>query len=165
MADDLRNDLIPALITAQTESLTEHLEELKGHFDQHWEELALNKDKVPLRPNYDLYLKLDAAGEVLFVSVRKGGKLIGYFVGFVRPHLHYQTCLTLGMDIFYIDPEHRDGSPKAGIRLFREVEREARRRGVQRMVVMAKLHRDASRLFDFLGYERIEVVYSKMLDD
>jgi N-acetylglutamate synthase-like GNAT family acetyltransferase len=153
------------LITAQVESLTERLDELKSFFPLHWEELALNKDRVPLQPNYDEYLRRDEHGAVLFATVRKQGALIGYFVGFIAPHLHYQTCLTLTMDIFYIDPEHRDGSPRAGIRLFREVEREARRRGVQRMFVGSKLHRDASRLFDFLGYERVEVYYSKMLDE
>lgn len=153
------------MITAQVENLTEHLEHLKYFFPKHWKELALNKDKVPLDPQYDIYLKRDALGEVLFVSLRKDGKLIGYFVGFVAPGLHYRTCLTLTMDIFYLDPEHRDGNPRAGLVLFKEVEREAKRRGVQRMFMGSKLHRDSGALFQRLEYEPVETYYTKWIGD
>lgn len=149
------------MITAQVESLTARLEELKPLFPLHWAELALDRDKVPLDPQYDEYLRRDAAGMVLFVTLRRRGELIGYFVGFVAPGLHYRTCLTLTMDIFYLAPAHRDGTPTAALRLFRAVEREARRRGVQRMLVGSKAHKDASRLFQHLGFARIETYYSK----
>jgi hypothetical protein len=153
------------MITAQVESLTERLDELKPLFPLHWQELALNQDKVPLDPQYEVYLERDARGEVVFVTLRKDGGLVGYFVGFIAPGLHYRTCLTLTMDIFYLHPGHRDGSPTAAIRLFRAVEREARRRGVQRWFVGAKLHNDAGRLFTFLRFEPVETYYSLWLGD
>lgn len=142
------------LITAQVENLTERLEDLKPFFPRHWEELALNQKQVPLDPQYDVYLAKDAAGEIMLIIIREGGKMVGYFVGFVGPGLHYKTCLTLTMDIFYILPEHRGSG--AGFVLFKEVEREAKRRGVQRMFVGSKLHKDASWLFEKLGYEEVE---------
>lgn len=153
------------MITAQVESLTDTLEEMKPLFVDHWKELALNRDKVPLDPQYGIYLARDAAGEVLLVTLRKDGVLFGYFVGFVAPGLHYRTCLTLTMDIFLLHPEYRDGSPRAAIMLFREVEKEAKRRGVQRWFVGSKLHKDASRLFQYLGMEPVETYYSKWLGD
>lgn len=153
------------MITAQVESFTERLGELKPLLPLHWEELALNKDKVPLDPEFDKYIHKEACGEVMFVTLRKDAELIGYFIGFVGPGLHYRTCMTLIMDIFYLSPKHRDGSAMPAIRLFREVEKEARRRGVQRWVVGSKLHKDASRLFQFLGFEPIETVYSKWIGD
>lgn len=153
------------MITAQIESLTEQLDHLKALFPAHWEELALNKDKVPLDPQYEVYLQRDAIGSVLFVTLRKDGEIIGYFVGFMAPGLHYRTCLTLMMDIFYLHPDYRDGSPKAAILLFREVEREAKRRGVVYWVVGSKVHRDASRLFEFLKFQKIETHYSKWIGD
>lgn len=154
----------PALVTAQVERLSEHWAELsRDFFPKHWEELALNKDKVPLSPQNEVYLAKDAAGEVLFVTLRKSGKLIGYFIGFVNPALHYKTCLTLTMDIFFVDPAHRNGS--AGVKLFRAAEREAKRRGVQRMFVGSKVHKDASVLFRRLGYEPVETFYSAWLGD
>lgn len=150
------------MITAQVENLTERLEEMKPLFPLHWEELALNKDRVPLDPQYDVYLERDARGEVLFVTLRELGELVGYFVGFVVPGLHYRTCLTLTMDIFYVRPDKRG---RCGVKLFREVEREAKRRGVKRMFVGSKCHKDASWLFERLGYEEVERYYSKWMGD
>lgn len=148
------------MITAQVESLTERLEEMKPLFPLHWEELALNKDKVPLDPQYEEYLRRDAQGGVLFVTLRELGELVGYFVGFVAPGLHYRTCLTLTMDIFYVRPDKRG---RCGVKLFRAVEAEAKRRGVQRMFVGSKCHKDASWLFERLGYEEVERYYSKWM--
>jgi GNAT superfamily N-acetyltransferase len=151
------------VITFCVENLTEHLDELKPIFPQHWAELALNKDKVPLDPQYEEYLRRDSIGQVLFVAGREAGKLAAYFVGFVAPGLHYKTCLTLTMDIFYVLPEYRKGS--AGTRLFRCVEQEAIRRGVHRVFMGSKLHKDSSALFERLGYEPCELYHTKWLGD
>lgn len=151
------------MITAQVESLTDTLEEMKPLFPAHWEELALNKDKVPLDPQYDTYLIRDARGEVLFVTLRTDGELTGYFVGFVAPGLHYKTCLTLTMDIFWTCHAIRGGT--APLRLFRAVEKEARRRGVDRIFYGSKLHRDASRLFAAMRMEPVETYYTKWIGD
>jgi GNAT superfamily N-acetyltransferase len=151
------------MITFCVESLTQNLEAMKSLFPLHWQELALNQDKVPLDPQYDIYLARDQRGEVMFVAGREAGELIAYFVGFVAPGLHYKTCLTLTMDIFWVRPEYRGKS--AGIRLFKTVEAEAKRRGVQRMFMGSKLHRDAGWLFERLDYEPVETYYSKWLGE
>lgn len=150
------------MITAQTESLTDRLEEMKPLFPMHWEELALNKDKVPLDPQYDIYLARDARGEVMFITLRDAGELVGYFVGFVAPGLHYKSCLTLTMDIFYVRPDKRG---RCGVKLFRAVEAEAKRRGVKRMFLGSKCHADASWLFEKLECEKVEIYYTKWLGD
>jgi len=107
------------MITVMVESLEEHLPELMPLLPLHFEELALNKDKVPLSPQYDVYLGRERQGQLMFMVVRDGGELIGYFIGFVAPGLHYSTCLTLIMDIFYIHPDHRGNS--TGYKLFKAV--------------------------------------------
>lgn len=151
------------MLTAHVEPLTARLEELKPFFPRHYSELALNQKQVPLDPQYDLYLAKDAAGEVMLVTLRKAGEIVGYFVGFVGPGLHYKTCLTLTMDIFYIVPEHRgDGG---GFILFKAVEAEAKWRGVQRMFVGSKMHKDASFLFEKLGYDLVESFYCLWMGD
>jgi GNAT superfamily N-acetyltransferase len=151
------------VITAHVESLRSNLEELKPLLPLHWEELALNKDKVPLDPQYDLYLAREDAGQLLMVVLREAGKMVGYFVGFIAPGLHYQTCLTLTMDIFYVHPSVR--ARFGGVRLFKAVQAEAKRRGVQRMFVGSKCHADASRLFEALGYKEVERYYTAWLGD
>lgn len=151
------------MTTLHVESFEERLEELKALLPIHYKELALNQDKVPLDPNYPLYIERERAGGLLFVTVRDAGELIGYFIGFIGPGLHYQTCLTCNMDIFFIRPDKRVGM--TGIKLFRFVEKELKRRGVDRWFVGSKCHADASALFERLEFERVEVFYSKYLGD
>lgn len=149
------------MLTACVESLTENLPILKQLLPLHWEELALNKDKVPLDPQYEVYLQRDARGEVLFIALRNEGELVGYFVGFVNPGLHYKTCLTCIMDIFYVHEKHR--GRRGGFILFNAVEQECKRRGVHRVFVGSKCHKDASWLFEKLGYTEVERYFSKWI--
>ena len=151
------------MITAHIESLTERLDELKALFPLHYEELALNQDKVPLDPQYHVYLERDKLGQVILATLREEGALVGYFVGFIAPGLHYQTCLTCTMDIFYVHPDKRGG--RCGVKLFKFVENELKRRGVQRWFVGSKCHKDASWLFEFLGFNQVEIYYSKWLGE
>lgn len=149
------------MMTSQLETIREGLHEIGPLLPLHYEELALDKDKVPLDPQYNLYLAREDRGEVIYMTLRENGKLMGYFIGFIAPGLHYQTCLTCTMDIFYVHPDHRNG--RGGLRLFRAVEKELRRRGVNRWFVGSKMHKDASRLFEALKFRPIETFYSKWL--
>ncbi len=151
------------MITVQLESFAERLAEFKPLFPLHWEELALNKDKVPLDPQYDIYIAREQRGELIFATMRELGAPIGYFIGFIAPGLHYKTCLTCTMDIFYVHPEKRGG--RCGIKLFKFVEAELKRRGVQRWFVGSKCHADASWLFEHLAFDKVEVYYSKWLGE
>lgn len=149
------------MLTAAPEAFPPFLEEVKPLLPAHYLELALDQDKVPLSPQYDVYLERDARGEVLCVAMRSEGELVGYFVGFVVPGLHYSTCLTLTLDIFWLRPEHR--GKMGGTILFKAVEAEAKRRGVQRMFVGSKAHLPADWLFEKLGYTKTETHFSVWL--
>lgn len=151
------------MITIHVESFEQRLEELKILLPLHYEELALNKDHVPLDPQYGVYVEKEREGGLLFIVLRDAGELIGYFIGFIAPGLHYQTCLTCQMDIFYVRKDKRTGS--AGVRLFRCVEKELRRRGVRRWFMGSKVHADASALFKRIGASPVETFYSKWLGE
>lgn len=151
------------MITYQVESFTERLPELKPILPLHYEELALDKDKVPLSPQYDIYTKREALGELIFVTARKDGELVGYFIGFIAPGLHYSTCLTCIMDIFYIHPDYRGSN--AGFEMFNYTEKKLKKRGVDRWFVGSKVHLDASWLFERLGFDRVETTYSKYMGE
>lgn len=160
------------MITAHVERLQDTLEELKPLFDPHWQELALDQDKVPLDPQYNTYLVRESLGEVLLVVLREAGKVIAYFIGFVAPGLHYKTCFTLTMDIFWLHPNYRDGDSLSqleahmlALQLFEAVREEAKRRGVQRSFYGSKLHKDASRVFEELGMIEVERYYSQWLGE
>lgn len=154
-------------VTSHVERLVHCLEELKPLFEPHWAELALDQDKVPLDPQYDNYLTRDALGEVLCVTLRDEGRIVAYFVGFVAPGMHYRTCLTLTMDIFWLHPDYRapDSLDRVEremlcLQLFGAVEKEGRRRGIKRVFYGSKLSAEAGELFRELGLREVERYYS-----
>ena len=151
------------MLTIQLESFAQRLDEFKPLFPLHWEELALNKDKVPLDPQYEIYIEREKRGELIFATIRELGKPVGYFIGFIAPGLHYKTCLTCTMDIFYVCKEKRTGT--AGIKLFRFVEKELKRRGVDRWFMGSNVHADASALFERIGAAKVETYYSKWIGE
>jgi GNAT superfamily N-acetyltransferase len=152
------------MITAQAELLRDKLEELKPVLPIHYKELAMNQDKIPLDPNYELYLALENLDKIIYVTLRDDSKkLIGYFVGIIDQGLHYKTTTTCTMDIFYVHPDYRGNG--GGFILFNEVEKEVKRRGGKQIVAGSKCHKDASFLFERLGYSKIEVYYSKYIGD
>ena len=148
----------------QLESFEERLEELQTLLPLHYKELALNQDKVPLSPIYDIYIQRERLGQLIFMTMRQEGELVGYFIGFIAPGLHYSTCLTCTMDIFFIRPDVR-GSGLPGLKLFRALEKELKQRGVDRWFVGSKVKADASALFERLDFEKVEVYYSKWIGD
>lgn len=147
------------MLTAAPEPFAPFLEEVQPLLPSHYRELALDQDHVPLSPQYDIYLERDRRGEIVCIAMRSEGALVGYFVGFKAPGLHYSTCLTLTTDIFWLAPEHR--GKRGGEILFKAVEAEAKRLGVDRMFVGSKTHLDASWLFERLGYTKVETYYSR----
>ena len=152
----------------QVEPLQRFIDDALGEIlEEHWQELALNKDRVPLDPQLGEYRKREADGSLLVMSMRTDDdaeELVGYFLGFIAPGLHYQTCLTCTMDIFYVRPKFRDNL-LAGRRLMRAVEKELRLRGVNRWFVGTKCHMDVARLFESLKFQLVEKYYSKWLGD
>lgn len=153
-------------LIAEVSSLEKGLDEIKPLLPGHYEELSLHKDRgIELDPLYDRYLAAEKLGEVLYVTLRKEGQLVGYFVGLIGPALHYKSCVTLHSDIYYVVPEHRgDGG---GMILFDAVRKEAKRRGARYWMSGDKEHAHihADRLHKMMGFEKIENVFGLWLDD
>ncbi len=147
------------MLTTTVESFAECLPELKPLFKGHWKKLALDQDAVPLAPGYDKYRALEEAGELTLIAMRDQGRMVGYWTAVIAPSLHYETCLTAQMDMWNILPEHE--STAAPLILMRGVEREYKRRGVQRSFVGEKIHRPCGRLYRAFGYEPVETYYMK----
>src|SRR5215469_14255804 len=99
-------------------------------FPKHWAELALDKDKIPLALDTERYDAMEKAGILHTVVARTyDGAVVGYYIAFLLPHVHYKTSgLMAFTDIYYILPEFRKGI--AGVNLFVEAERTMRAKGV-----------------------------------
>lgn len=153
------------MITAQVEPYAACLPELVRLYPEHWDELALDKGhpEAALDPMWDVYASRDAAGHLLLVTLREAGAMVGYFLGFIAPGLHYRQCLTYHMDIYRVSPAIRGRF--GGKRLLRAVIAECKRRGVKRMFVGEKLHMPSGRLFASMGFEPVETTHSLWIGD
>lgn len=139
---DLRAEMLPLLV-------------------RHWREVALNHADVPLDIDEAGYKRLDEAGSLHIVTVRRHGLLIGYHVAIVSAHLHYASTLHGITDVYWIAPECRHGV--TAMRLFQAVERELKRLGVKKLFTATKLHLDQGPLFERLGYKPVERLYAKII--
>jgi GNAT superfamily N-acetyltransferase len=152
------------MITYQVEKLFECLPEILNYLNAHFEEVAANKEQLG-GPDMDVaaYQHSENIGQLHILVARDSGKLIGYCVAFVNPHLHYKKSLTAYTDVYYIDPEYRKGS--VGVKLFQEYEKTLKQRGVQRMYTGTKKHKDIGKVFEYLGWHETERLYAKWIGE
>ncbi|ABO54192.1 GCN5-like N-acetyltransferase [Burkholderia multivorans] len=150
------------MITFSIEQFSDVYNELLPLLAEHYNEISTHVDHgVPLDPLVEVYRARQADGSLMMVIGREEGKIVSYLVCFIAPGLHYRSCLTCSPDIFYVEPSRRGAS--IGVRMFRFVEKELKRRGVQRWAVGSKVKHDASPLFRFLDFEPVETTYEKWL--
>jgi GNAT superfamily N-acetyltransferase len=148
-------------ITYTSESFIAVQPELEGLIPGHWEEIARDKDIIKLDPDWPAYHQSERAGQLHMTVCRADGQMVGYIIGFVRPHLHYRKSLSFICDIFYLLPAFRSG--RVGIELFKANERFLRQRGVQKVFLGCKIAKDLTPVFTRLGYRKIEYVFAKVI--
>lgn len=150
------------MLTFAIERFSDVYGELLPLLHEHYGEISTHKDhSVPLEPMVEVYKAREADGSLVMVIGREAGEIVAYFVCFVAPGLHYRTCLTCSPDIFFVRPDRRNG--RVGLRMFKFLEAELRRRGVKRWAVGSKVEHDASALFRFMDFEPVETTYEKWL--
>ena len=147
----------------QQEFLDGVVEDAKGLLESHWEEVALNKDKIQINPDWDAYYTLQEQGKLKVFTARDEGVLVGYFVVFVSPHIHYKDRLFAKNDLIYLTPSHRKGF--TGIKLIKFAEGCLKEDGVSVLVVNTKNHKPFHKIMQFLGFTSEDIEYSKYIGD
>lgn len=151
------------MIEYGNESFIACKDELMPMFAKHYEEIALNKDKIALNPNWEAYSALDQSGLLKTYTVRSHGRLCGYFVVLLIGGLHYKDHIFAANDLIYIDPTQRKGF--TAWRLLKYAEKDLKGLGVSTMQVNVKKHKPFDKLLLRLGYTHIENLYSKYIGD
>lgn len=154
------------MYTYQTERYTDVIEELKPMLEDHYEEVALYKDKIKLNPNYDLYEQMDQMGAIHIYTARDteaNNALIGYVVTFVQLHPHYSDTVYAVNDVVYVADayRHTEVAPEMIIRL----EHEMLDRGASVMTFHMKTYKPFKTLMDSLGFDEVEYMYSKYIKE
>lgn len=127
----------------------------------HYDEIALDKDRMKLNPDFDKYQNIENAGSLIIITARKEGKLVGYWILFILPHLHYKDVLCGHTDIYYMLPEVRQGM--TGVKLLSEGEKILKKRGVKKIFAGDKKHKNLGIIFDMLKWTAVETQYSKWI--
>ena len=146
------------------EKFCDVIEEAKPLLEQHWLELARNRDLITLDPDYGRYARLEELGVLKVYTVRDHRALIGYAAYLVSPHLHYKRDLFALCDILWVRPDCRRG--RVGINLLRFVENCLREDGVSVMHTTGKeAHPALAVVLKHLGHTHIEFGYAKVLKE
>ena len=151
------------MITYQQETWDKFQPDFERLCVRHWEEIAHNKDLIPLSPDWNVYQGLANAGMLHATAAREEGELVGYQIYIVTPHPHYKTSLTANSDVLYLAPERRQGM--TGIKLMKAAEANLKAIGVQRVLQNVKFSNDWGAILDRMGYSPFERIYSKILGD
>ena len=90
---------------------------------QHWEEVGVHKDEMPLDVDWDGYFEDEEADKLRLLGGRIDGVLVGYHSLFiVKSHRHYKSTPHAMSDAIYVLPEHRKSG--LGIELIDKAERD-----------------------------------------
>jgi L-amino acid N-acyltransferase YncA len=127
----------------------------------HWEEIAIHRDAIPLDPDVAEYQRLEDAGILSVVVGRHEGEVIGYYISFVKPHLHYRSTLHAFTDVYYVVPAFRKG--RTGIRLIEAAMAEWKRRGVKKAFTATKFALNMTPVFELLGWKSTENTLTVLL--
>ena len=149
-------------LTFQHETYEQVIDDIKPLLTKHWQEIARNKDKIPLNPDYSVYTALGRGKHLRIYTARLNGVLVGYAIYFVRQHPHYQNSIWAVSDIFWLDGNVRGLGLGRG--LFQFTEESLRAEGVAVMHTTYKVeHPAAGNLLESMGHELIEHGRAKML--
>jgi len=129
----------------------------------HWEEIAVNKDKIKLNPDWDAYHTLENSDKLRIFTARVKEELVGYFVVITGSNLHYKDHVFAVNDILYLKKEYRKG--RTGIKLIKFAEEYLRDDGVSVLNINTKVHKPFDVLMKHMGFGLIERVYSKYIGD
>ena len=149
------------MISIKQEKIFDIKEEVVELLKMHWNEVAINQDRVKLNVDWDRYFTLNNLGIINVVTIRVDGALVGYCANMVDMNIHYKDHMFAVNDAFFIHPEHRKST--LGLRLFKATEEILKALGVSVWMVHTKTHTSVAPFLVKLGFEHDEEVYSKFI--
>ena len=143
------------------ENLARVRREIEPLLEEHWKEIALNKEVIKLNPDWEGYARLDNINALRVYTARKNDKLMGYFVVIVSKSLHYRDHLFANNDIIFLTKAARKGL--TGVKLIKFAIDSLTAEGITKLHVNTKAHQPFDAILERLNFEEIERVYSLVL--
>ena len=143
------------------ENLAKVRHEIEPLLEQHWQEIALNKDIIKMNPDWEAYARLDAVNSLRIYTARKDDQLMGYFVVLVSKSLHYRDHLFANNDVIFLSKSARKGL--TGVKLIKYAIESLAAEGITKLHINTKAHQPFDAILERLKFEAIERVYSLVL--
>lgn len=150
-------------ITYQQELYTDVEDEITALTVRHYKEIAVNKEKIKLNPDLNVYRNGCESGLFKFFTIRDDDKLAGYFVVAVHPHPHYKDHIFAVNDVIFIEKELRDKGFGQGLISF--AEEKLKDLGVSVLCINTKVHQPFDKLCEQMDYTLTDRVYTKYIKD
>lgn len=149
----VKNEAIETIVTSAKDLL-----------EDHWKELANNKEIISLAPDIAKYKMMQENGLLSNVVIYKEDKIIGYVILLNMPHMHYVNDIFSYVDVLYLDKAYRNS--RLGLQLVDKAEELAKEAGATILLHHTKPHHVAlERILKHKGYRHAETIFGKLLKD
>ena len=151
------------MITFQIDPWDTFIRDAHYLFPEHYAELSLDKERFQLSLYEDRYRFAEKEGVLHIVTARDDETVIGYWVGAVLPHLHYsKSGLMASTDMYFLTKASRSGN--LGFRFVSFIENSLIAKGVVKLYVSWRVHRDLQKFWESLGYRFTDKMFTKLLE-
>ena len=148
------------MITYQEEEFGDFYKEAEPIFLKYYKDLV-PEHELPFDPHYGQYLAAQDQGNLVCVTCRDDGRLVGLTAFFLLPYLYSRQHRIAIEDLYYLAEPYRKGM--TGIRLLKEAEKVLKFHGTTIVNVVCKAHQDKTALYERLGYRYTEKHFSKLV--
>lgn len=131
------------------ESMTQY-PNFKNLLKLNWNETEVLKITRKLRPKFEMYKTLEDNKMLDLYSVKDKETLVGYFIGVVTPHQHFEDTMVAQTDTFFIQKEYRQGL--CGYRFLKYVIKKLKSK-VDLIFLTTNVERDLSKVMARLGFK------------
>ena len=108
------------LIQITNSEINEMRELAEVMFENHYQEVALDKKVMKLDINWKRYYALEEQDAVCCLAAWLGNEMVGYSVNVIYQHMHYQDVKVIHNDVLFVAREHRGGG--LGVKLIEATE-------------------------------------------
>ena len=150
-------------ITYQIERWDSYYRDCQELWQEDYNEMTIDKKKMPFSPNLTAYEELDKRGMLVIVTARKSDIMIGYFLCVINHSLHYSTNLFAYDDTYFLTNSERKGWQ--GVKMIKKMLEELRERKVDKMFLVTLNLRNSGILFKRLGFENEGAVHTIWLGE
>lgn len=150
------------MITFQRETFSNVYQDIQPLWEQHYQEIALDKDTIELNPHVEGYKEIDDLGGLIIFTIRDDNRLIGYSFFILQYSFHYKQLICAVNDLFYLLPEYR--GRWLGTKFLKESEALLKKMGVHQVQMRTKTYANFGKILERAGYKEIEIAYRKNIN-